>query len=307
MDRSLSTNTGHSATSPTRRRGSPSEMRWLGTLAAVGIGWLALAGPADAVQLRGATLTPNWSVRESRMHMSPDEQRGEIAAVAAMGGNVVRMDLDWARLQGDDGRIDSAYQAQLDRAIASAAEYRQAVILNIIGTPCWAAAAPDCPTRPRNHNDPPRPEAFAEVTRYLLNRYPSLYAYEVWNEPNFSGFRNGTTVQFAQIVNAAVAGRNAVGSQTRVIIGGFLLDGSAYLEQLYQAGMRGQDGISIHPYSMIPASKADPWGQWEEPTQRYSPFRMAIQTAHQTMIRHGDRGGLYLTEFGYSSCPSFPC
>src|SRR5215207_1885275 len=113
MDRSLSTNTGHSATSPTRRRGSPSEMRGLGTLAAVGIGWLALAGPADAVQLRGAMLTPNWSAQESPFGRTPDQQRAEIAAVAKMGGNVVRLDLDWARLQ-PDGRIDEAYQAQLD-------------------------------------------------------------------------------------------------------------------------------------------------------------------------------------------------
>jgi Cellulase (glycosyl hydrolase family 5) len=102
---------------------------------------LALAGSADAVQLRGAVLTPNWSAQESRFGMTPDQQRAEIAAVAQMGGNVVRLHVDWPRLQ-PDGRIDAEYQAQLDQAVSSAGQYGQAVILNIVGTPCWAATRP---------------------------------------------------------------------------------------------------------------------------------------------------------------------
>ncbi len=31
---------------------------------------------------------------------------------------------------------------------------------------------------------PPRPEIFQATTKYLLQRYPSVYAFEVWNEPN---------------------------------------------------------------------------------------------------------------------------
>lgn len=265
-----------------------------------GVGLLALAGPASAAQLRGAMLTPNWS-SPGRSAMTPDQQRGEIAAVAKMGGNVVRLDVDWAALQSD-GRIDPAYQGQLDQAVASAAQYGQAVILNIVGTPCWAALRPSCPTTSANHMDPPQPAAFAEISLYLLARYPTLYAYEVWNEPNLPGFWHGTPAEFAPIANAAVASRNAVGSRTRVIIGGFItFDSSAWLEQLYRAGMRGQDGISIHPFSAIP------WVGWTNPSKRGSPFRQGIQRAHRIMLRYGDRSGLYLTEFGFAPCPATSC
>ena len=117
-------------------------MRRLVALALIGIGGLMLAGPASAAQLRGAMLTPNWSVEDSPFRMTPEQQRGEIAAVARMGGNVVRLPVDWASLQ-PNGLVDAAYQAQLDQAVASAGEYGQAVILNIIGTPCWATLRPD--------------------------------------------------------------------------------------------------------------------------------------------------------------------
>jgi cellulase (glycosyl hydrolase family 5) len=263
---------------------------------------LALTGSAEGGQLRGAMLTPNWSAQGSRFEMTPAQQRGEIAAVAQMGGNVVRLHVDWAALQ-PDGEVDPAYQAQLDQAVADASQYGQAVILNIIGTPCWAALAPDCPTTSKNHMAPPRPTQFAEVTRYLLARYPSLYGYEVWNEPNLAGggFWTGSVADFAAIANAAVEGRNAIASHTRVIVGGLVDGGGDYLEQLYQAGMHGQDGISVHPYSAIP------WFGWTSPSPKNSPFQQKIRLAHRIMLRHGDHGGLYVTEFGFATCPATSC
>ena len=264
---------------------------------------LALAGSADAVQLRGAVLTPNWSAQESRFGMTPDQQRAEIAAVAQMGGNVVRLHVDWPRLQ-PDGRIDAEYQAQLDQAVSSAGQYGQAVILNIVGTPCWAATHPSCPLTAATQFEPPETARFAEITRYLLNRYPNLYGYEVWNEPNCcppgATFWNGSPAEFAATVNAAVAGRDAVSNRTRVIVGGFISGGGTYLEQLYQAGMHGQDGISIHPYALRLFG-------WMKPSDPASPFLQSIKTAHQVMLRYGDRSGLYLTEFGYATCPASTC
>src|SRR4051794_4814420 len=227
---------------------------------AVPVWLLALAGTAGAAQLRGAMLTPNWSVQGSTMYMTPGQQRGEIAAVARMGGNVVRLPVDWAELQ-PDGRIDAMYQAQLDQAVAAAGEYGQAVILNIIGTPCWASLQPSCPLTRKSHMDAPRPAAFAEVTRYLLTRYPMLYAYEVWNEPNCcppeARSWNGSVADFAQVVIAAVEARNETRSHTRVIVGGFLMDSSRWLKALYREGMRVSDGISIHPYSL--AGEGSAW------------------------------------------------
>jgi hypothetical protein len=267
---------------------------------------LVLASPASAAQLRGVTLTPNWFAQGTVFAMTSEDQRAEIARAARMGSNVVRLHVDWPGLQ-PDGQIDDAYQAQLDQAVQSANHYGQAVIVDVTTTPCWAGKEPVCPlTRPHRF-DPPRPEAFGELTRYLLARYPSLYALEVWNEPNccppVARFWNGTPADFAAIVNAAVDARNGIGSRTRVIVGGFLPiwnAGAGMLNDVYEAGMRGQDGISIHPYSMVD-------GQWTNPMKPSSPFNELIRATHQIMLAHGDRGGLYLTEFGFAPCPARPC
>jgi hypothetical protein len=281
-------------------------LRWLIALMLAVTWWLAPPEPAPALQLRGVVLTPNWSAHESPFVMTPEEQRAEIAGVLRMGGNVVRLHVDWPRLQ-PDGRIDGEYQAQLDQAVFAAGQYGQAVILNIVTTPCWAARQPSCPLTSTTQFDPPRSDYFAEITSYLLNRYPTLYGYEVWNEPNCcpSGakFWNGTVAEFAETVNAAVAGRNALGSRTRVIVGGLLpvwSNGDNFLDELYRAGMQGQDGVSIHPYSLT-------GGRWLNPAKPQSPFNETIQSTHNIMLAHGDGSGLYLTEFGFAPCPARPC
>jgi polysaccharide biosynthesis protein PslG len=248
-------------------------------------------------------VTPNWSTQDSLFTITPEKQRAEIAAVAAMGGNLIRFHVDWAQLtpnllQG----VDQSYQARIDQVMAWASEYRIKVILNLVGTPCWAAdSGPSCPLSHDVMFSPPRHDVFQATVRYLLQRYPSVYAFEVWNEPNLARtFWMGSPAEFARTVNAAVAGADEAGVGTKVLAAGLFMDGSNYLQQLYDAGMHGQDGISLHPYSMLSG------GVWGNPSVRRSPFRRAIENTHRVMTRNHDRGGLWLTEFGFATCPAQP-
>ena len=258
---------------------------------------------ASSRQLRGAMVTPNWSTQDSLFTTTPEQQRAEIAQVAAMGGNLIRFHLDWSQLMPDASmRVDQGYQERVDQVMGWAAAYRIQVILNLVGTPCWApASGPSCPLTHDVMFSPPRPEIFQATTRYLLQRYPSLYAFEVWNEPNLaSTFWMGSPAEFAATVNAAVAGAAEAGAATKVIAAALFMDGSSYLQQLYDAGMHGQDGVSLHPYSMGSG------GVWVNPSARRSPFRRAIENTHRVMLRNHDRGGLWLTEFGFATCPAQP-
>ena len=105
-----------------------------------------------------------------------------------MGGDLIRFHLDWSRLMPDAFmRVDQSYQDRVDQVMAWVAAYRVKVILNLVGTPCWApASGPSCPLSRDVMFSAPRPDIFQATTRYLLQRYPSLYAYEVWNEPNLA-------------------------------------------------------------------------------------------------------------------------
>lgn len=248
-------------------------------------------------------VTPNWSTQNSLFTIPPEEQRAEIAAVAAMGGDVIRFHVDWAQLvpslvQG----VDLSYQARVDQVMAWATAHRIKVILNLVGTPCWApASGPSCPLTHDVMFSPPRPELFQETAKYLVQRYPGVFALEVWNEPNLDRtFWVGSPAEFAATVNAAVAGVGEAGRGTKVLAAGLFMDGSKYLQQLYDAGMHGQDGISLHPYSMGSA------GVWLDPSAPRSPFRRAIENTHRVMARNHDHGGLWLTEFGFATCPARP-
>jgi hypothetical protein len=250
-------------------------------------------------------LTPNWSVEGSPFAFNEAQQRTELENVCNMGGNLVRFHVDWSRLE--PAGYDPSYLARMDQVLTWAAACRIRVILNLIGSPCWAIQSTPC----RGNTwifTPPRPGSFEAIVRFLLTRYPGLYAIEVWNEPNWS-FWNGTPAEYAALANEAVAARNALGSRTKVLAGALLMDGISYpgaigyLEALYQAGMQGHDGISIHPYS------ADCWpgcGAFVDPTRPRSPFRVAIKGTHRVMLRYGDPGGIYLTEFGFATCPARP-
>lgn len=261
--------------------------------------------PGKVRQLRGAMLTPNWSVEGSPFLFNAAQQRTELENVCVMGGNLVRFHVDWSELE--PAAYDPSYLTRMDQVLTWAAACHIQVILNLIGSPCWAIQPTPC----RGSTwifTPPRQGSFGAIARFLLARYPSLYAIEVWNEPN-SSFWNGTPTEYAALVNEAVAARNALRSGTKVLAGALLMDGIShpgaigYLEALYQAGMWGHDGISIHPYS------ADCWpgcGAFVDPTRPRSPFRVAIKGTHRVMLRYGDPGGIYLTEFGFATCPALP-
>src|SRR5262245_28569491 len=80
-------------------------------------------------QLRGAMVTPNWSVEGSPFTTTPEQQRAEIAQVAAMGGNLIRFHVDWSRLMPDAFmQVDRDYLRRVDQVIAWAAADRIQVI-----------------------------------------------------------------------------------------------------------------------------------------------------------------------------------
>jgi hypothetical protein len=259
-------------------------------------------------QLRGAMITPNWSIPGTPFTFNAEQQRTEIRDVCNMGGDLIRVHVDWSQLQpGGHETIphppsyDPSYLERLDQLMSWAAACHIRVIADLVGSPCWSIAPAPC-----NDStwifDAPAGGLYGSVSRFLLARYPQLYALEVWNEANTS-FWKGSAADYAAVVDEAVDARNALDSRTKILAGAFLGDGSAYLDQLYQAGMHGQDGISIHPYSMDCTTACGPY---INPLRRHSPFRETITATHWVMQLHHDPGGIYLTEFGFATCPAQP-
>jgi hypothetical protein len=259
-------------------------------------------------QLRGAQVHSLWS-------SSPvaDSER-EIDMLADAGANAVRIDVSWSSLETDGkGQWSPWYVDKADHIFQRANERGLKVVAVLWSTPCWASAAPDSLRQgcdgawwdrevdryaPRDMND------FADAAQFVADRWGSrLAALEIWNEPNLSdqySLRAADPASTAADLQKAAYPRiKAVAPALPVLAG--VLSGSdgEFLEKLYRDGIGGNfDGVSIHPYN----EWRDPDDAWQEQWKQWS-FLRGIPWIHQIMQNHGDGGkGVWLTEFGFSTC-----
>lgn len=268
---------------------------------------LAKRKPADASvgQLRGVNLTPFRAFIPGGQ--SEAENRQEVESACRMGAGLVRVFVSWAKLEPSRHEVDPEYVAELDSLVGQASGCGARVMFMLVTTPHWASSAPEGTDWFSSGRFPPSdPDEFGSMVAWILSRWPALHSIEIWNEPNYTPYWAGTPADYVQLVNEAVAAKREVGSSTEILAGA-LASGVVdylvlYLNQLYAAGLSGQDGISIHPYSMGCSNRCS----FFDPIQPQAPFRSAITRIHNLMVANGDRSGLWLTEFGFASCPAAP-
>ena len=261
-------------------------------------------GPA-AGQLRGVNLSPFKAFMPGGLS-DADNQR-EVESACRLGADVVRVFVSWAQLEPSRQQVSPEYAAKLDSLVSQASSCGARVMLMLVTTPHWASSAPAGTGPYASGRYPPRdPGEFGWMVSWILSRWPSLQSLEVWNEPNYTPYWAGTPADYVQLVDAAAAAKRQAGSGT-LILAGALSSGVVeyvvnYLQQLYAAGLGAEDGISIHPYSMHCDDKCS----FFDPVLPHAPFRDAITRIHGVMAAHGDGSGLWLTEFGFASCPAEP-
>jgi hypothetical protein len=253
-----------------------------------------------ARQLRGVNLTPMQAFMPGGQS-DADNQR-EVQSACRMGADVVRVFVMWYMLEPSRGQVSAEYVSKLDSLMSQASACGTRVMLMLAATPPWDSSAPAGTDFPKSGTYAPRDDEFHWMVSWILRRWPALQSLEVWNEPNYSPYWSGTPADYAALVNAAVAAKREVGSSTLILAGAIASGDVSYLNQVYAAGMRGQDGISIHPYSMYCSGSCT----LTSPIPAQAPFRAAITAVHDLMVARGDPSGLWLTEFGFASCPAVP-
>jgi len=272
--------------------------------------------------------------------VNPDIEAGRFAAMDDYVGDkkpIVRVDLYWNLVQ--PSRDVAPDWSRIDGEIDAAYEQGVRVLLVLDYSTPWANGG-------RNmHYFPTDDAAWAGIVQQTVAHFgPKVQAYEVWNEPNGSGFGNygdnsidvraGRYWQLAKIAYQEVhagcsgcvvlAGGSTGGdvTQTNGVQHG---DNEAadWLEWAYQHGglKPGKDGyldaVAYHPYlgnnlGYLPSYAPDPcekrWWFWFGPDD---PNCGGLAALRDVMVRHGDAGKqIWGTEFGYptedGSVPSTP-
>jgi hypothetical protein len=113
-----------------------------------------------------------------------------------------------------------------------------------------------------------------------------LTAYEVWNEPdqvNEKYWAGPNKIpRYVAMTKAVYGPLKAINPQLQVLAGSFVGINGAWLQALYNAGIKGfYDGIAVHFYD-LPLS--------------------GLKTTRAVQTKNGDKAPLWLTEFGWTSC-----
>jgi hypothetical protein len=210
-------------------------------------------GRAAGAQLRGVVMTPNFEWAPPHGVTIGQSDR-ETAAACSLGSTVARVVINWRELEPGPGQIDPHYMSRVDRTIAGLGHCGIRTELTIGGTPCWQTTDPPAGPGCTSAALPPRSSpAFGNIVAWSLHRWgPWLAALEVWNEPNNPLFWLGSVQQYVGLVNQAADAAHAIGSPVPILAGALAGGDVSYLSQMYASGMRGQTGISMHPYTMRP-------------------------------------------------------
>jgi hypothetical protein len=203
------------------------------------------------------------------------------------------MDVAWSEVESPGkGARNAAYLDVIDRCVDLSRQRGLNVLLMLWDTPDWASGGRG-PTAP-----PKSPSDFESVSRWLAAHYKDrVQAWEVWNEPNSTGFWTGTTGEFVNLLKAGYRGLKAGDAGARVILGGTVWNDDAWLRDIYSRGAKDSfDAVATHPYQGMgddPPEKADDGNKW---------WFTHTPAVRQVMTDYGDaHKQIWFTEWGWSA------
>jgi polysaccharide biosynthesis protein PslG len=238
-----------------------------------------------------------------------------LAAVAAAGVTMERLELDWSAVEPRPGAWTfDGY----DKEFALAARHGITMLPLLMNVPGWAGHGWNV--------FPSRPDAYARFVARVVGRYgphgsfwrahPDVPArparwFEIWNEPYLSDFSAGgvNPAAYARLFKrAAAAGRRADRSARFLLeadLTGLPASGPAipWVAPMFAAVpdlARWFDGVAVHPYTGTSSPKSF------DPGSSRTQFKRIVQIRQQFAAHGAGSKPFWITEVGWSTCPADP-
>jgi len=161
----------------------------------------------------------------------------------------------WGALEPEKGNFD---WHSLDTWVSQAQAHHVALDYVFLNTPQWASTRPNeaCNNGPHGCAAPPHPEDWEEFVTAVVTRYKGrINSYELWNEPNASGYWTGTPQQMVDMASRAYRIIKSVDPNALVVSPsasstGWPSPADVWLDQYLSAGGgKYADVIAWHGYS----------------------------------------------------------
>lgn len=174
------------------------------------------------------------------------DQKTSWEAADDLGVDWIRLEVRWDWYQPTATQYDSSY---IDRVMALAGEHRQRILFLFNHPPRWSLSSPAL-----------FPARAAAALQWLVRRHGArISAYEVFNEPNISGYGwesggqsvNDSATLYARTLAAAGSAIRELDQRAFVIAGGLSPQGDPekYLRLIVrQTPPNCYDGVAGHPY-----------------------------------------------------------
>jgi hypothetical protein len=213
---------------------------------------LFLGAAAIADRARSADLRPvSFSAEFVGMHtLSPTRHWPDIQF-----GSIRPAGTSWGALEPEKGQFD---WHSLDTWVAQAQSHHVQLDYVFVNTPVWASTRPSepCIGRKVGCAAPPNLDDWSAFVTALVTRYKGkISSYELWNEPNASGFWTGSPKNMVDLAASAYPiiksiDPAAIVATPAVSSTGWPLSHDAWLDQYLAAGGgRYADVISWHGYA----------------------------------------------------------
>jgi hypothetical protein len=224
------------------------------------------------------------------------------AKILASGAKHVRVFASWKMLEQNQGQITPHIVAGYDDLVSRMNAAGVGVYLVVTETPSWAGPA---------GNSPPPHAAYADFMHRLAARYRGrVLGYEVWNEPDGTTFWQGSASPstYTILLRSAYAAVKAADPAAKVGVGGLVGNDYKYVEQLYQAGAKGNfDFLGVHTDNAC--ARTDPREAARDVDGRISRWSFTgYREVRHVMLDNGDDKPIWMTELGWSvtstKCPT---
>lgn len=231
-------------------------------VALLGVGLLSLWGrPADAQsQVLKAPRAVVWKdflgVNAQFLWFSPERYQKQIDRLHELGLEWVRLDLHWDRIETGENEFQLA---TLDQLTQDLQREKLKSLFYLVGSARFITTAPFY--SPYQDQYPPEdPQVFADRMAMLAERYPSVDAWQVWNEPNLIGFwrPKADPEGYAKLLEVSTQALREVDADKPVVSAGMAFfsempDGRTMLDALSKLGTPKLNTIvTYHPYTQLP-------------------------------------------------------
>lgn len=225
---------------------------------------------------------------------TPREYTQQMRHLKALGLEWTRVDVHWDRHELGKGNYRLK---ELDGLINELKKEKLKTLMYLVGSAEHATSAPANSDTPDQY-PPKNPLLYADMMAMMVERYPYVNAWQVWNEPNLPAYwrPHEDAKAYGQLLQTTVQHIRQRKPGTQFVMGGMAyysqmpVKGGLMIEELGKLGVAQlKISAAYHPYTHYP-----------EGNERSKPDYLVHSKQLNSLIRSVDMP-IWATEWGWSS------